>query len=355
MTQSSGPVRPSRAGAADKADATDGTDGIDGLPSLSALQRLIAHFELPVFVFDLTTRQGLFGNEAAASLLRTTRRALQEMLRSDLAGLASPEEAGRIRQGLDALISGAVRSYRGERTFSDGQGHPVHAQDAVMRLDLCDATPVALGVVTRWDDTEHTNESATAESFAPVLATLDHEWRVDSVGPAVNGTLGMCPRQLLGERLLEHVHPDDAPALTAALNQDPEEAAVPRVVRLRANAGWRAVEVLSGPLCDHRPHRVGVLMGAYGGTGTQAPSGTVTGERGVALPELQLTSQQQHVVTRLLRGENIATMAAAMHLSRSTIRNHLWAVYTKAGVHSQSELIAHVTGRHAGGVPDPAD
>ena len=33
-------------------------------------------------------------------------------------------------------------------------------------------------------------------------------------------------------------------------------------------------------------------------------------------------------------------IAAAMFLSRSTIRNHLSAIYAKVGVHSQDELVA---------------
>jgi DNA-binding NarL/FixJ family response regulator len=41
-----------------------------------------------------------------------------------------------------------------------------------------------------------------------------------------------------------------------------------------------------------------------------------------------------------LRGERVSTIAADLYLSASTIRNHLSAIFAKAGVHSQTELLA---------------
>jgi len=321
------------------AEGSDPWDA-DGPRTLWALEQLVSDFVLPVVVYDLATRRGLFGNEAAASLIGTTRPMLQEMLRGDIADLVPPNQAKRISQGLDALVSGAVRSYVGDRTYRDLNGDTVNATHTVMRLDLCDAAPVAVAIATRQPSERLIAKTARPEAVAPVLATLDHEWRVDSVGPVLNGTLGLCPRQLVGERLLEHIHPDDRRALTATLRQNPQTKPRPQLVRLRASAGWSDVEVSAGPLCRHRPHRVGVLL-----AGASAPAGrsdSSSEQVGLGVP---LTAHQREVVERLLLGESIATMAAGMHLSPSTVRNHLSAAYAKAGVHSQAELIAHVTGR----------
>ena len=41
----------------------------------------------------------------------------------------------------------------------------------------------------------------------------------------------------------------------------------------------------------------------------------------------------------LLRGERASTIATALYLSPSTVRNHLTMVFRKFGVHSQMELI----------------
>jgi DNA-binding NarL/FixJ family response regulator len=61
------------------------------------------------------------------------------------------------------------------------------------------------------------------------------------------------------------------------------------------------------------------------------------------LPEVsELSTRQLEVLTRLLDGQRVSTMAAEMFVSPSTIRNHLAAIYRKFGVHSQAELLAYV-------------
>jgi len=54
----------------------------------------------------------------------------------------------------------------------------------------------------------------------------------------------------------------------------------------------------------------------------------------------ELSPRQWAILSRLVRGEPVATIAAEMYLSRSTIRNHLSAIFQKVGVHSQQELLA---------------
>jgi DNA-binding CsgD family transcriptional regulator len=59
-----------------------------------------------------------------------------------------------------------------------------------------------------------------------------------------------------------------------------------------------------------------------------------------SLPGLDgLSTRQWEVVTRLLRGERVPTIAREMYLSQSTVRNYLWQTYRKVGVRSQVELL----------------
>ena len=53
----------------------------------------------------------------------------------------------------------------------------------------------------------------------------------------------------------------------------------------------------------------------------------------------ELSPRQWEVLRRLLRGERVPGIARALYLSPSTVRNHLHALFTKFGVHSQEELI----------------
>jgi DNA-binding NarL/FixJ family response regulator len=57
-------------------------------------------------------------------------------------------------------------------------------------------------------------------------------------------------------------------------------------------------------------------------------------------PQLgELTSRQWEILNRVLRGERPSTIAQALYVSPSTVRNHLTVIFRKFGVHSQLELI----------------
>ena len=56
-----------------------------------------------------------------------------------------------------------------------------------------------------------------------------------------------------------------------------------------------------------------------------------------------LTSRQSEVLGRLVGGERVSTIAKALFVSQSTVRNHLVGIFKQFGVHSQSELLALLT------------
>ena len=55
-----------------------------------------------------------------------------------------------------------------------------------------------------------------------------------------------------------------------------------------------------------------------------------------------LSKREQEVLAELRRGGRVPTIAATLSISPTTVRNHLQRIFWKLGVHSQSELIAHV-------------
>jgi len=52
-----------------------------------------------------------------------------------------------------------------------------------------------------------------------------------------------------------------------------------------------------------------------------------------------LTSREWEVVGALAEGARVATIARQLHVSASTVRNHLSSVYRKLDVGSQAELL----------------
>jgi DNA-binding NarL/FixJ family response regulator len=91
-----------------------------------------------------------------------------------------------------------------------------------------------------------------------------------------------------------------------------------RVAQLEQHIGRIAAEVLAA----------GVTVGPANAVG-DVPSISIGG----------LTARQLDIVNRLLEGARVTTIAAALYISPSTVRNHLSAVYRTAHVHSQAELI----------------
>jgi DNA-binding CsgD family transcriptional regulator len=73
-------------------------------------------------------------------------------------------------------------------------------------------------------------------------------------------------------------------------------------------------------------------------------SGVIAGLERVPDPSVhpgigELSARQWEVLTRLLRGERVPSIAKELFVSQSTVRNHLTEIYRKLGVHSQHELL----------------
>ncbi|MEA2002273.1 MAG: helix-turn-helix transcriptional regulator, partial [Actinomycetota bacterium] len=57
-------------------------------------------------------------------------------------------------------------------------------------------------------------------------------------------------------------------------------------------------------------------------------------------PDLDLLSRRERdVVTHLLQGHRVVSIAELLGVSEHTVRNHLKSIFRKLGVHSQAELV----------------
>lgn len=67
---------------------------------------------------------------------------------------------------------------------------------------------------------------------------------------------------------------------------------------------------------------------------------SANGQTARDLPGLrELSSREWEVLRALLDHERVPAIARRLHISPATVRNHLKAIYTKVGVHSQQELL----------------
>jgi PAS domain S-box-containing protein len=196
--------------------------------------------------------------------------------------------------------------------------------------------------------------------------TLDDHWRMAEISTSAGALLGRSPTELLGSSIIELSHPDDRATLLFGFARATTEAGTRVWVRLRHHDGsWRMVEASPAVLDGDGTSPFAVVVAAAPDVDVPDADGTASAlagnlrriadtieAAGILAPLVQtadalgvsatteLSPRQWEVVSRLVRGERVATIAAEMYLSQSTVRNHLSAIFHKVGVHSQHELLA---------------
>jgi diguanylate cyclase (GGDEF)-like protein/PAS domain S-box-containing protein len=177
---------------------------------------------------------------------------------------------------LDARPAGGASAGRGRRSFDVGQVLPHIALLAAVAMAgtaaMTGSRPsaavlaglvfcVALAAVHRWLTAREEQRlgarlrrseayfRSVVHSAGDAVVILDGDLRISWASPALGRALGEAAAELLGRPLLASVHPDDVPALTAALPVEGDtRAPAPTgsgllTVRLRDAAGeWRYLE-----------------------------------------------------------------------------------------------------------------
>ena len=273
----------------------------------------------------------------------------------------------------DGLIEGARTRRRLRR--ADGSPVDVHAIGWVVRCPDGPDLGLGLWIVDPGDTTEgNRSEDVLTPAFPkpdqrrPLgdRLLLDESWRVHEIQTSGNSDGGWTRRELMNSSLLERTHPDDVPALLFALARATTDSSARTIVRIRNSDGtWDPVEIAPTIVNDDDTALVALVLVARSEPDDRLSAAAVTAipselrriadhiETAAVMASLaevtdaiglaavdDLSPRQWEVVRRLVRGERVSTIAAEMYLSRSTIRNHLTAIFAKVGVHSQEELIA---------------
>jgi DNA-binding CsgD family transcriptional regulator len=166
---------------------------------------------------------------------------------------------------------------------------------------------------------------------------------------------------ILGHSLLEFVHPSDVALLTDHQGTPPPSPSAQCSIRLaHLQRGWVDCCLLLAPFdvdrwvfavlshaavaevpgeriaeLELRMRRIGAEVKAAG-----ILDNLIAVRTSIDVSKLhELTTRQWEVVTLLLQGKRVPTIAHELYISQSTVRNHLSAIFKRFGVHTQPELL----------------
>jgi DNA-binding CsgD family transcriptional regulator len=334
---------------------------------------------MPVLLVALSTRRVVARSKAAEALVGPIEWAY------DLTG-----DREQSRKRLDLLANGVINGYHFTSTLTTPSGSPVQLEVDVQRINDGEGRDLALVLLAPGDDAQEGERAdalvtlratcSPAELDAPLLVgTVDQDGRIERLSSDVKKVIGYDPKAIIGTPFTHWVHPGDVANLLIGIGRALEDdAAVTVRVRVQhADKSWCPMVAAIIPLIgskpapefafivrpvdeadisvaegsgnssdriaalEHRLRRIAIELEAAGIAQRVRRLPDLT-----RLPEVnELSTRQLEVLTRLLDGQRVSTIAAEMFVSPSTIRNHLAAIYRKFGVHSQAELLAYVRGR----------
>jgi DNA-binding CsgD family transcriptional regulator len=331
---------------------------------------------MPVVLVALATRRVVARSKAAEALVGPIEWAYD---------LSPDREQSRKR--LDLLENGVINGYRFTSTLTTPSGSPLQLEIDVQRLNDAEGRDLALVLLAAGDATHEAEgadplvalraTSSQAELNAPLLVgTVDRDWRIARLSSDIKDVLGYDPTTFIGTPFTHWVHPADVGNLLIGIGQALEgDATVTIRVRAQhADGRWRPMVAAIIPLTGSEPEpQFAFMLRPVDEADVNVPAGSDSGSDRIAalehrlrriaieleaagvlqqvrhLPDLarfpevnELSTRQLEVLTRLLDGQRVPTIAAEMFVSPSTVRNHLVAIYRKFGVHSQAELLAYV-------------
>ena len=347
----------------------------------SQWHEVVTRSDMPVFLIDLPTRRVVAQSKPAEALVGPIEWAYD---------LTPDREQSRKR--LDLLQSGVIDGYHFHFTSPSTAptGSPLGLDVGAQRVHDAEGHDLALILLAPHDGARAGQRVGPlgalgalgaghplAELDAPiVVGTVDRDWLIERLSESVKDVLGYDPSAVIGTLFTHWVYPADVGNLLIGIGRALEDSASV-TVRLRvrrANKSWLPMVAVLVPLTGSEPEpEFAFIVRTDDDADRNAPiaSGSTTDRIAVLehrlrrialelqaagivqqvrqLPDLthvpevnELTARQLEVLTRLLEGQRVPTIAAEMYVSPSTIRNHLAAIYRKLGVHSQAELLAYV-------------
>jgi DNA-binding CsgD family transcriptional regulator len=324
------------------------------------LESALSACEFPLVVWVSPTGMIRLANQGAADLVGVP---LEKLVGKTILQLVSPRDA--VERALAAVTSDEIEELAGKRQIwhPNGEASAVRVWTRAIELD---GERGGVTLIIRGSDVGRLGRDLSVpwRNLVPIaVGIINRRWIIEAVSADIQDVIGRTPQEISGQRLLDIVHPDDVVRLTLPSGAPPTAATSRCHVRLiRPGNTWVQGCVLFAPWDDEGRRLSFAVVGPS--RSDPFPAGRVAelelrlrriaaevraagvldnfGEwlTPAEVPELgELTSRQWEILGRLLQGERVATIAAGLFVSPSTVRNHLATIFRKFGVHSQSALL----------------
>jgi PAS domain S-box-containing protein len=329
----------------------------------------VQHLELPILLIDLSDFTVRAVSKAAVKYLG---RVLESMLGHPVVELLSEGDRQEALNVMTAMRAGTIDFYSSHRQLRmpDNVEPPVRAWVRAVRLGEKQYVLAQLAP----DSGPRPSPLVDYLGHAPgtmAIGLVDLAWVVTAVSTEVSELLGVAPDDFVGRVLLGAIEREDLARLLEVHARSATTCSVTMNLRFRDGSGsWVMLCCVLTSLAGSTDRCFMLLPPAppEAGDGAEGRAGRLEGHlRRIAaeveasgilfrmgeppdmtrFPQLRsLSLRQWEVLSRLLRGERVPTIAAGLFISQSTVRNHLSVIFSRFGVHSQAELVAllHVHG-----------
>ena len=332
------------------------------------LESALEHLEPPLALIDL---QDLTITAATPTMARRFTDREDGIVGSSILDWFDPADRPRVFASLDALRRGLIESYRARRRFATPDGG---FEDASVWAKVIAFSSSRIALTQLSLDSAPVSPLGSLLGHEPVeiaIGRIDVDFKIVWVSSDIRRFMGVEPAALEGTQMLAAVDPRDVRALVEA------DAALAHEVSVAIRVSVSCPTSRAVALCCVLTRLVGstdmlfavtrpvtAVEGAYGSAERAArleqslqriaaeveASGVL--QRFAALPAAQaaqdmrnLTRRQWQVLSHLLKGERVPTIAKELFISQSTVRNHLAAIFERFGVHSQPELLEALSRR----------
>ncbi|MGA3215075.1 MAG: LuxR C-terminal-related transcriptional regulator [Acidimicrobiales bacterium] len=312
-------------------------------------QEVVIRCPVPALILAVPSARVVAANVLARDLLSASEDIVGQVFESFTED--SPTTA------LDLLVAGRLNGYEANRLLRLRDGSTVPARVWVRAIGKEIPPRFALAVLMAGHRPAGVHCAFPAEINA-VIGTTDANLVIDRVSSDVGPLFGLSAGELIGRPIFHLVHHDDLGRLMTALAHALSTGnGVALEVRLEETGGRSdPCQLLLSPMVPV-PSFAFVLLeaeGHYESASAEFEASFWNMRRGIQaigtsrdlaelsaqVPRLsELSSRELEVVTMLLAGDRVPTIARSLFLAQSTVRNHLSSVFKKLGVGSQQELV----------------